>query len=136
MRANPFMTVVAVTILAVAGVAAFVYFADAYGRTSQGTVVGQLEIGPFCPVEPIGGCPVPTSTYTSREIVLRPAQGSTITIPLNGTGGFSARVGVGTYSLTITNCTFAGCSSALPKTVIVLPDQATFVDISIDTGIR
>ncbi len=104
--------------------------------TATGNLVGQLDIGPFCAVQPVGGCPPPASTYTSREVTLKPQSGPAIDVPINSTGGFSAELAVGTYSLDLSNCSWTGCSSALPRSVVITQNETTFIQVSIDTGIR
>ena len=42
-----------------------------------------------------------------------------VEIPMNGTGYFKEEVRAGTYTLTITDCTFLGCSRVFPMTVTV-----------------
>lgn len=101
-----------------------------------GFIEGKVTVGPFCPVEPPSGCPPPPGTYTSRRLVLQPSLGKKVLVSLNETGYFEARVAVGTYEVTLTNCTFLGCSRALPVTVVVKRNQISTVDIEIDTGIR
>ncbi len=134
MQTRP-IAMLAVTIIIIAGIGG-VALLSGLGQGQRGTLSGQVDIGPFCPVQPISGCPVPTGVYSSREVVIQPVVGGSITVRLNDTGGFSATLAPGTYSLTLTNCTFVGCSSALPKEVTILPGKTTFVQISIDTGIR
>ena len=102
----------------------------------EGVLEGRVTIGPWTPVEPIGGSHPPPEVYTSRRIVLEGALFQKVGIPMDGTGFFSARVKAGAYSLTMTNCTFLGCSRVLPTTVTVKTGETTTVDIDIDTGIR
>jgi hypothetical protein len=101
-----------------------------------GVIEGKVNIGPFCPVEPPSGCPPPPGTYTSRKIILQPSLGNGISITLNETGYFQARVKTGTYEVNLTNCTFLGCQNALPMTIVIKPNQVTEIVIEIDTGIR
>ena len=101
-----------------------------------GVIEGKVNIGPFCPVEPPSGCPPPPGTYTSRKIFLKPSFGNGISLPLDETGYFQARVKTGTYEVNLTNCTFLGCQSALPMIIVIKPDQVTEIVIEIDTGIR
>ena len=102
----------------------------------MGIIAGKVTIGPFCPVEPPGGCPIPPGTYSSRSLVLNRPFFGPIYVPLNETGGFRASVEAGTYAITLTNCTYLGCGNALPRVVNIQPDQVTMVNIDIDTGIR
>ena len=105
-------------------------------RTQYGVIEGKVNIGPFCPVEPPSGCPPPPGTYTSRKIILQTSLGDEISISLNETGYFQARVKTGTIEVNLTNCTFLGCQSALPMIIVIKPDQVTEIVIEIDTGIR
>ncbi|MGD0804992.1 MAG: hypothetical protein ABSA11_13075 [Candidatus Bathyarchaeia archaeon] len=101
-----------------------------------GTIEGRVTIGPWTPVEPIGGSSPPPEVYTSREIILEGTLLPRIEIPMNGTGFFTAEVRTGTYSLDMSNCTFLGCSRVLPMTVTVKQGETTTLQINIDTGIR
>jgi hypothetical protein len=101
-----------------------------------GTIEGMVTIGPWTPVEPIGGSSPPPEVYTSREIILEGTLLPRIEIPMNGTGFFTAEVRTGTYSLDMSNCTFLGCSRVLPMTVTVKQGETTTLQINIDTGIR
>lgn len=98
------------------------------------TVSGKVSIGPLCPVEP---CPDPApDVYSSRYIVLQPEAGERTRVKLSLDGGFEVQVKPGTYKVDLTDCTFMGCSRALPKTVTVKANETTYVQIDIDTGIR
>lgn len=100
----------------------------------SGTIIGKVNIGPLCPVEP---CPVPKpDPYSSRQIILTSKQGSPIYLSLDSSGNFSGTIPSGTYELTITNCDFLGCRYSLPKTVLIEANKTTRIDIEIDTGIR
>ena len=103
---------------------------------SYGTVEGTVVIGPWTPVEPIGGSHPPPEVYTSRHVILEGSFLPRVEIPMNGTGYFRAQVRSGTYSATISNCTFIGCSLALHETVVIKPGEITKIQINIDTGIR
>ncbi len=105
-------------------------------RPGEGIVEGKVSIGPWTPVEPPGGSHPPPEVYTSRMIVLEGPYLQRVEIPMNGTGYFRATVEAGTYQLTMTNCTFLGCSRVLPMTVHIIPGQITELQINIDTGIR
>lgn len=103
-------------------------------RQGQGTVYGRVRIGPLCPVEP---CPSPQpDVYSSRALVLKPEVGEPTYVKLNPDGSFKAPVNSGTYTVDLTNCTFLGCKSSLPKKVSIAPNQAVLLEIDIDTGIR
>lgn len=103
---------------------------------STGTIEGKVSIGPWTPVEPVGGSHPPPEVYTSRQIILEGPLLPRIEIPINGTGYIRAEVRSGTYTLTMTHCIFLGCSRVFPMTVTINPGQTTAIKINIDTGIR
>ena len=105
-------------------------------RLGTGTIEGTVSIGPWTPVEPVGGSHPPTEVYTSRRIILEGTLLPRVEIPMNGTGYFKEEVRAGTYTLTMTDCTFLGCSRVFPMTVTVTQGQTTALQINIDTGIR
>ncbi len=105
-------------------------------QTGVGVIEGKVSIGPWTPVEPVGGSQPSPEVYTSRRIVLEGPYLKRVEIPMNGTGYFQATVGVGIYRLTMTNCTFLGCSRVLPMTIRVDQGGTTKLGINIDTGIR
>jgi len=119
--------------------------------TSTSTVTGQLgtlgasfSIGPTEPVcsanASIGPAPQP---YASIAAVVNSSSGQVSTFPIswdsNGCevlGVVQASLAPGSYSLTLSSCTFLGCRSALPQSFVIVAGQPTSVDVSIDTGIR
>jgi hypothetical protein len=105
-------------------------------NVKTGVIEGQVSIGPFSPVEPSSGSTVPPGTYSSRSLILTPSWGDAIHIPLNEEGFFSAEVKAGSYQVTISDCVFLGCRSALPRTVVIRSGEKTNISIDIDTGIR
>ncbi len=103
-------------------------------KEGQGTIYGRVSIGPLCPVEP---CPGPTpDVYSSRALALQPERGQTINVKLNPDGSFRALVNAGTYTVSLTDCAFLGCRGVLPRKVTIAPNEATLLEIDIDTGIR
>jgi hypothetical protein len=101
-----------------------------------GVIAGKVSIGPFCPVEPVKGCLVPPGTYSSRLLVLTSGGGKVVNVPLAPDGTFQATVPSSTYSVTLSNCSFLGCTYSWPRTVVVPEGNTTNLDIFIDTGIR
>ncbi|MBI4338573.1 MAG: hypothetical protein HY680_01320 [Chloroflexi bacterium] len=100
----------------------------------MGVLYGQVRIGPLCPVEP---CPNPTpDVYSSRYLVLESEAGKRLEVPLTQDGWFKAQVAVEVYKVTLTNCDFLGCKTALPRKVEVVANEVTTLEINIDTGIR
>ena len=126
-----------VTLILALALTAITVFTLAYAPSlGTGTIEGRVTIGPWTPVEPVGGSHPPPEVYTSRRIILEGTLLPRVEIPMNGTGYFTAEVRAGTYSLTMSNCTFLGCSRVLPMTITVKPGQTTKLQIEIDTGIR
>ncbi len=131
MKISGFVKTLAVLLLVT--IALSLVYAPSIGT---GTIQGIVSIGPWTPVELPGGSHPPPEVYTSRRIVLEAPFTPRVEILMNGTGYFSAEVRVGTYTLTMTECTFLGCSRVFPMTVTIKPNQTTTIDINIDTGIR
>ena len=122
--------------LALIGGVVLIELASPSAIPKQGVITGTVSIGPFCPVEHPGQSCQPPDLYTSREFLLQSQSGSSkYRISLNETGGFRAEVPVGTYNVSLTNCTFLGCSR-VPESVTVMPNKVTTINIHIDTGIR
>jgi hypothetical protein len=135
-RGSLAVRVALVAIVAVAGLLAILFVLSPATSAGRGVIVGTVDIGPFCPVQPITGCPPPAGLYSSMEVILKQTLGPDIHVPIDDVGNFSVVVNPGTYSLTLSNCTFSGCTSALPETVVVHPNETVRVQVTIDTGIR
>lgn len=105
---------------------------------AMGIIKGKVTVGPICPVERLDSpCPVPPEAYTSREVILYAADGTTVVKRMrfapDGTYRFEALAG--TYVLGIPNQGVGG-SRDLPKTVTIKSGETFEVNFSIDTGIR
>mgnify|MGYP003395992807 FL=1 len=103
-----------------------------------GTLMGNVSIGPLCPVEPCK-TPIINNPYSSRQLMLTPKAGTTGSVTyvkLNDDGSFKSDVPTGDYELTLTDCTFLGCSRSLPENITIEANTTTTVNIDIDTGIR
>lgn len=103
---------------------------------NEGTIAGTVTIGPSCPGNPPAGrnytcTPASPSAYLTRQIVLQPESGSPVYISMNSTGSFVASVKAGTYILSITQCNPPMDCRSLPRTVSILTNQVTSVEISI-----
>lgn len=100
-----------------------------------GLLKGRVTIGPLCPVEP---CPITVSNpYLSREIIIQNQTGEFFKIiSLKEDGSFEEEVGVGIYTLSLSDCNFLGCRQSLPKRVIIEAGKIFETEIDIDTGIR
>jgi hypothetical protein len=115
------------------------------GTSLMGTLKASFSVGPTQPVcsanSTVGPAP---SSYSSIEAVVSPSpSGQATKLPIawtsNGcavSGSVQASLAPGSYSLSLSSCTFMGCSSALPKSFVVVAGQYTSIDVSIDTGIR
>jgi len=111
----------------------------------MGTLDATFSVGPTQPVcsanATVGPAP---SQYSSIEAVVTPSpSGLASTLPIawttNGcevSGLLQASLAPGSYSVSLSSCTFMGCASALPKSFVVVVGQSTSLDVSIDTGIR
>jgi len=110
-----------------------------------GTLEANFSIGPTEPVCSANATAGPApSSYSSIEAVVTPsgsAQASTFPVAWTSTGcavvgSVQASLAPGSYSLSLSSCSFMGCSSSLPKSFVVVAGQSTSIDVSIDTGIR
>jgi hypothetical protein len=104
----------------------------------NGILSGSVTVGPICPVERVGvPCPVPSVAYTSREVIVYAANGSTIVARknFNPDGTYSFSLPAGSYVVNTPNSGIGGARN-LPQTVTIKSGQTTTLDFSIDTGIR
>ena len=130
------MGLVVILTTAVIGIVASAALTHNILRQGDGIIEGRVTIGPWTPVEPVGGSHPPPEVYTSRMLVLEGAFMQSIQVPMNGTGYFRATVSAGTYTVMMTNCTFIGCSRVFPMSVSVDTGKTTVLQINKDTGIR
>lgn len=116
-------------------------------------VQGSVNVGPLCPVEYAGttvisgtttttlGCGtnmVSSVNYSQYDLVFSENGGSMIsdTVYLDSGGYFAIDLPADTYTVTMPNCQWMGCSQVFPNSVTVLANQITYLNITIDTGIR
>lgn len=105
-------------------------------RIAGGYIKGQVNIGPFCPVEREGEpCKVPPEAYTSREVVVYLSDKVTVQekINLDSNGNYKIAIGPGSYFIQIVP---AGIGEGEKKFAVVKSFETTTVDFDIDTGIR
>jgi len=111
----------------------------------SGTLDATFSVGPTQPVCSVNSTsgPAPSSYSSIEAVVTLSPSGQATTLPVtwtsNGcevTGSLQASLAPGSYSLSLSPCTFMGCASALPKSFVVVAGQSTSIQISIDTGIR
>ena len=105
-------------------------------ENSNGTLIGNVSIGPLCPVEP---CLIShdqiVAAYAARPITITTAGGSFVgSVIANPDTGYMISLRPGTYSVDTLHQGVGG--SNLPKTVIIHAGEIVRLDISIDTGIR
>jgi hypothetical protein len=115
------------------------------GTSLMGTLEASFSVGPTQPVcsanSTVGPAP---SSYSSIEAVISPSpSGQATDLPIAWTssgcavsGTVQASLVPGSYSLSLSSCTFVGCASALPKGFVIVAGQSTSIDVSVDTGIR
>ena len=99
---------------------------------ASGTVVGQVTVGPLCPVEP---CTSTVNPYEGREVLFEVPDG-TVHAPLNRDGSFTIQLRAGTYLARLDRCEWLGCNLAFPQQVTVVAGQTVTLRVAIDTGIR
>jgi hypothetical protein len=106
------------------------------GKVAAGYIVGQVTIGPFCPVEQVGRpCTVPPEAYSTRKVIVYESNGTTMRekTALDSEGTFKITLGPGTYWVQIEP---AGIGPGEKKQVTVTSFETTTVNFDIDTGIR
>jgi hypothetical protein len=108
----------------------------------NGTLSGNVTVGPLTPVERIGVSPTPPppEVFTSRHLIVYEADGTTkvADVPIQAAGlhgVYSISLPPGTYVLDMPR-TGIGHASPLPITVTIESGKTATVDINIDTGIR
>jgi hypothetical protein len=106
----------------------------------NGTIKGNISIGPICPVEkdpPDPACLPTAETYKAYPVFIRLLNGSVKTFISPATdGSFSMGLPAGRYYITLEKQQNGIGSSNLPMEIIVNPGLETDLDIHIDTGIR
>ncbi len=110
--------------------------ADPTSRIAGGYLVGEVNIGPNCPVERADEpCKVNPEVYTSREVVVYMSDQVTVKerVYLNSEGTYKMAIGPGSYFVQIVP---AGIGPGEKKPVTVKSFETTTVNFDIDTGIR
>ena len=103
---------------------------------ANGTLAGNVTIGPLCPVEP---CSISreqiVAAYNSRPIIITTPRGAFVgSVTADPDTGYSISLRQGTYIVDIRHQGIGG--SDLPKTVTIRAGETVRLDIDIDTGIR
>ncbi len=107
------------------------------GTRQAGTLEGKVSIGPLCPVEPCNLPPEQVSkAYTSRNITILAEDMATVVAqePLGADGGYRVELPAGTYYVTVRPGGIGG--QPYPQKTVILANQTTGLNISVDTGIR
>jgi hypothetical protein len=103
------------------------------GSADKGTFVGQITIGPACPVEP---CDLPEGTiYEGRVLTFLRSGASPFKVALNVDGSFSINLVPADYIIGMENCSYFGCEIFPLEQTIVAGETVTF-NRDFDTGIR
>lgn len=103
----------------------------------NGTLTGNVSIGPLCPVEP---CMIPpdslAAAYAARPITVSTPGGTAVaTVVADPVIGYSVALPPGTYVVDVPHPAIGG-SRDLPQTVTIRSGAIVRLNISIDTGIR
>lgn len=104
---------------------------------SMGTLAGQVNIGPNCPVEQAGNpCTPFPQAYTSRQVMIYKADGTTLMTTQNfdTKGNYNITLPVGTY--VVKSRTGINLTAQTVGTVTVQNGQTATLNFNIDTGIR
>jgi hypothetical protein len=130
-------------IVSLAFVICSLYISGCNGENNQesGFLEGKISIGPICPVETVPPGPecLPTAdTYKAYPVSIWTADGekkiADISPALNGS--YSIELRQGNYLIRLEKEQNSIGSSNLPIDVSIIPQEATVLNIDIDTGIR
>ncbi|HUH78345.1 MAG TPA: hypothetical protein VLY83_00460 [Methanoregula sp.] len=105
--------------------------------SANGTLAGNVSIGPLCPVEP---CRVShaqeLAAYAAHPLVISTAGGTVVaTVTADPDTGYSVSLGPGVYVIGAGGQGTGG-SRDLPGTVTIVSGRTVRLNVSIDTGIR
>ena len=108
-------------------------------QTPEGILKGHVSIGPIQPAIQ-DGVPEPTPNpemYAARQIVLFDQSGrrEIARASINAVGDYEVRLPVGIFTVDISHSGI-DFAKGLPAKVEIRPNEITYLDISIDTGIR
>jgi hypothetical protein len=109
------------------------------GWTGTGTLEGHVTIGPLVPVQH-EGTPEPTpgpEVWLTRAILIFAEDGQTevAVAGIDAQGNYRVVLPAGSYVVNVIESALEH-GVDLPKTVVVVADQVTRLDVEIDTGIR
>lgn len=103
---------------------------------ANGTLTGNVSIGPLCPVEP---CSIShdqiVAAYNARPITITTVGGTVVgSVTADPETGYTISLPPGTYVIDTRHNGIGG--SDLPKTITIHAGETVRLNISIDTGIR
>ena len=126
-------------VIIIAGILVFALLISRFpGQTGTGYLQGTVTIGPLCPVEP---CHISeeqrAAAYAARHLELS-GPGFSGLVPEPGfapDGNYRIALPAGGYDVSLPR-NGIDRSPELPRQIVVKPGETTFLNISIDTGIR
>lgn len=104
----------------------------------HGRLSGLVTIGPNCPVQQVGNpCPTPPSAYQARKILVYDAARTRVlfVVDIDSQGLYLIDLVPAKYVIDFRGSAIDR-SPDLPKTVQIVANTVTRLDVSIDTGIR
>lgn len=104
---------------------------------ANGTLAGNVTIGPLCPVEPCAISPAQLlAAYAAHPITVSTHGGTPVTsVTADPVTGYTVMLRPGNYVVDIDHAGIGG-SRELPETVTIRSGEVMWLNISIDTGIR
>lgn len=106
--------------------------------SSQGTLKGQMTIGPVCPVENKDNPCKPTpEMYAAAKVFVYKMDKKTLvkTIIPDATGRFSVSLPADDYFIDMTHQRIGG-TTGVPVTITIAPGQSVTLNLRVDTGLR
>ncbi len=108
----------------------------------NGTLEALVSVGPIQPVCYVHPNSTAPPTSFSSEIVVTGPDGRNTTYPVSWfydgcyvRGSLQVSLAPGDYKLSLSNCSFMGCRTELPRAFTIISGRTTVVDVSIFTGI-
>lgn len=113
--------------------AVFLYWGNYVGAYGQvGLLEGKIVIVAPCPmVNGTASCES-LQLYSSKHLSLQPLVGPQIDVDLDTDGRFFAYMPVGTYTLNLSQCWYAGCSQYFPQQITIKAAAPTVVEAAIN----
>ena len=109
----------------------------------EGTLVVHIVIGPTEPVCFVNATASPAPHgFDSIKAVITDSSGRVMTYGVSWIshqcyveGFLTSDMGQGTYSLSLSTCSYMGCKNSLPRNFTIMAGETTGLDVSIFTGI-